>query len=309
MELSEVTRIIRDQNLIDTESIRSKTSSAITRVINEKKHPDTNKIDFTDANVVTSVLSEVVSLAIVNTTQEIVPAVIAACITQIKDSIKDEVIDEVMSETKDFVKESVAKVNLELTKKTVSCEYNIDKQEAHIRRMNLCFSGIIQDVREERNPTVTADKIVTELANIGCEIKREDFSSCMRIYRKNTNIQAPNLIVATFISQQVRDRVLSYKSSFNDPDSGKYVNEDMTALQRKLFTYLRSKEDIVIKKTVGFRDGYIIYLLEKNKHATRGWSRAKSALDLTDDLAIDYNNNELLNTLGLGNCTININLD
>ena len=83
----------------------------------------------------------------------------------------------------------------------------------------------------------------------------------------------------------------------------------MTALQRKLFTHLRSKEDIVIKKTVGFRDGYIIYLLEKNRHATRAWSRAKNALDLVDDLAIDYNNNDLLNTLGLGNCTININLD
>ena len=154
-----------------------------------------------------------------------------------------------MTETKSFVKEIVAKVNAELTRRMAHCSYSEDKLEAHSRRLNLTLSGIASDGSELRNSSITVDKVVNELADIDCIIQKDDISECYRLHRKNTANSAPPLIMIRFVSQHIRDKVLSYSTRYKNADNGKYMNEDMTGLQRKLFSYLRSKDDVVIKKT------------------------------------------------------------
>ena len=115
----------------------------------------------------------------------------------------------------------------------------------------------------------------------------------------------------SFISQKMRDYVYSHHTLFKDATPGQYLNEDMTVLQRKLFTYLRNKDPVVIKKSVGFRDGHIIFVLEKNKSKERAWSRINTVKDLQgldDDLDIDLSNDDLLETLGLTSCKMDIKL-
>ena len=78
-----------------------------------------------------------------------------------------------------------------------------------------------------------------------------------------------------------------------------------------LFFYLRQKEDIVIKKTVAFKDGNIICLLKKHESEKR-WSRVESALDLVHldkELELDIHNHSMMEYLGLDDCEININLN
>ena len=114
-----------------------------------------------------------------------------------------------------------------------------------------------------------------------------------------------------FVSQQIRDKVLSYSTRYKDSDNGKYMNEDMTGLQRKLFSYLRNREDVVIKKTVSFKDGHIICLLKKNENRNKAWSRISSALDLADlddNLAVDFSDENTLDSLGLKEALVDINI-
>ena len=89
------------------------------------------------------------------------------------------------------------------------------------------------------------------------------------------------------------------------------MNEDMTLLQRKLFTYLRSREDIVIKRSVGFRDNNIIFMLKKNEATSNPkiWSKVSSAYDLItiDDMNPNFNDESFLETLGLMDCRIDFN--
>ena len=146
------------------------------------------------------------------------------------------------------------------------------------------------------------------LADINCSITKEDISTSHRIYRKNTSNSSPNIILTRFISQQVRDKALSFNRSFKDPSAGKYLNEDMSPLQRSLFAYLRSKDDIVLKKTVGFRDGHIIYLTKANENKPRGWSRINNVLDLDGELEVDLNDSDVLKDLGLADCAIDLTL-
>ena len=113
------------------------------------------------------------------------------------------------------------------------------------------------------------------------------------------------------MSRQVRDDVLGFAYTFSTSATGRYLNEDMTPLQRKLFYFLRQKEDIIIKKTVAFKDGNIICLLKKNENEKR-WSRVESALDLTHldkELELDVHNHSMMECLGLDDCEINLSTD
>ena len=313
MELDDVRCVISDLNLIDEQAIKSATLRDISKIVSEQKESGTNNLDLTNAETFIKVMSDVVSSSMTTTLQVAMPSAVAACITHMKDDLKREITQDVMQETREFVSVALAKVNEEFTRTNVRCSYNNDKQEAHSRRLNLSFSGIPYEETERSNQLTTADKIVAELSTIGCNISRDNISSCYRLYRRNaTDNTTPPLILATFISQQVRDKVLSYSTRFKDSDSGKYMNEDMTRLQRKLFLYLRSKEEIVIKKTVSFKDGHIICLLKKNERKTRGWSRIHTALDLAeldDDLAVDFADEDILDSLGLKDYYVNINID
>ena len=92
------------------------------------------------------------------------------------------------------------------------------------------------------------------------------------------------------------------------------MNEDMTALQRSLFNYLRTKEDIILKKTVGFKDGKIIFLLKRNENSLsrQKWSYAHNILDLAKidpDLEIDLTNEVMMTSLGLKDCMWTTNQD
>ena len=237
----------------------------------EKANSETGKIDFSDAKTVIDVLSQVVSHTIIQTTQEVTPTVLSVCIANIKDSLKAELRDEIMCETKEYVNQTTAKVNSVLTQKMVKLRCDMDVKESYDRRLNIVMSGVVEEPGENRNPSVTADLVVNKLAYIDCNITKEDISTCHRIYRKNTTNSLPNIILTRFISQQVRDKALSFNISFKEPLSGKYLNEDMSPLQRSLFAYLRNKEDLIQKKTVGFKDGYILFQTKKNEHKLSGW--------------------------------------
>ena len=308
MDISEVTRIISEGNLIDHDAIKVKTAACIAQVVTEKSDSVTGKIDFSDAKTVIEVLAQVVSHTIIQTTQEVTPKVLSVCINNIKDSLKAELRDEIIRETKQYVNQTTEKVNTVLTKKMVQLRCNLDAREGYDRRLNLVMSGVDEVAGENRDPSVTAALVVKTLADINCNITKEDISTSHRIYRKNTSNSSPNIILTRFISQQVRDKALSFNRSFKDPSAGKYLNEDMSPLQRSLFAYLRSKDDIVLKKTVGFRDGHIIYLTKANENKPRGWSRINNVLDLEGDLEVDLNDSDVLKDLGLADCAIDLTL-
>ena len=154
---------------------------------------------------------------------------------------------------------------------------------------------------------MTINKLIDELKSIGCEIDKDRISISYRMFRKHAT-NAPGVIFASFISQQDRDYVLSFRDTYRNAEQGKYINEDMTLLQRKLFNYLRTKEDILLKKSVGFRDGRIVFILKKNINGTdKQWSRIENATDLnivTHGIEMDYNDQGLLETLGLQDCKV-----
>ena len=234
---------------------------------------------------------------------------------------KDEVMNDIKEENK-IMKESIlrevndtinhnitnnAVLHKSITTKMVKCKSDIDKRESHDRGNNIIFSGIADDTAEKTNRGKTAEILINELSKISCTITRDDVI-CHRIYRRNgaPSRDAP-LILARFISPIVRNKVMSYKSSFKNSGEGRFMNEDMTALQRSLFNYLRTKEDIILKKTVGFKDGKVIFLLKKNEHSTsrQKWSYAHNILDLADidtDLEVDLTNEGMMSTLGLKDC-------
>ena len=316
MDLTTIRRIISEENLIDHDAMKAQVTNDVAKIVADQSNKENNTIDFTNATVVTSVLCEAISKVMTTTTQFTVPGVVSACVRNIKDVLKDEIKNEIkseiMGETREFVKESVELVNESLTARMVNVRSDCDKLEAQSRRPNLVFSGIEEDVQERRNPSITAGKIVSELNDVGCDICIEDLSSVNRLYRKNKSNPAPNVIVARFVSQQVRDRVLSYQTTFNGRSDNKYLNEDMTKLQRNMFSYLRNREDVVIKRTVGFKDGHIIYLLKRNEHVDKGWSKVRNISDLikldsnfTDELS----NDDFLKAMELLDCKVNIDLE
>ena len=85
----------------------------------------------------------------------------------------------------------------------------------------------------------------------------------------------------------------------------------MTSLQRSMFSYLRKKDDIVIRKTVGFKDGHIICLLKKNEHKDKGWSKVKDIFDLLEldeTFADELSNDDFLRDMHLLECKVDISI-
>ena len=85
----------------------------------------------------------------------------------------------------------------------------------------------------------------------------------------------------------------------------------MKVEQRKLFFFLRTKEETIFKKTVAYRDGRIIFLLIENE-TNKQWSRADSIFDLINihsELEIDFSDAATLDNLGLKDCKVDIDLD
>ena len=245
------------------------------------------------------ILTRCVSNPIVTSTEETIPAALSAYLTQVKDKLKTEV----MRDTKTYM----TRLSEELTETMVRASYKSDKRELFDRRLNLTLTGVEEDSREKKNPAITAEKIIAELSDIGCCIKKEDLSSYHRLYRANS-YPPPRIIKTRFISQQVCDHVMGYRLRFNSPELGKYINREMSHLLRRLFTYLRTRDDILIKKSVSFKDGHIIYLLKRNE-SDRRWSRANTIFDLEMDFNINLVDETLLTFLGLENCIVKINLD
>ena len=105
------------------------------------------------------------------------------CINNIKDSLKAELCDEIIRETKHYVKQTTEKVNTVLTQKMVQLRCNIDAREGYDRRLNLVMSGVDEVAGENRDPSVTAALVVKTLADINCNITKEDRSTSHRINR------------------------------------------------------------------------------------------------------------------------------
>ena len=227
--------------------------------------------------------------------------------------IKDDMLSEVATAVDQRVAGSPDIQNM-FTGKLVKCRSDIDKQEAYDRGNNIIFSGLRLDASEKTSRTKTTEIIIEELSKINCDITKDDLL-CHRIYRRNASeSNLPPLVVARFVSQIVRNKVMSYRQTFTKPDEGKYMNEDMTALQRSLFNYLRTKEDIVIKKTVGYKDGKIVFLLKKNEHiqSNKKWSYAQSVLDLgkiDPGLEVNLLDADVMKSLGLKECMWTTNLE
>ena len=250
---------------------------------------------------------------------EIVPVLKDELKYEVKSEVTDEIKTEVMTDTKMFVANSLTKVSNQMTLNNVKYITGQDKREAYDRKLNITFSGIPLQQEERRNPDVTTNIVVDELNSItGLTIKKEDISSCYRIFRRpaangNTDNNGPPIIVARFISHQIRNKVLSYRTMFNTSGTPgtpgtKFINEDMTFLQQKLFKYLRTREDIIIKKTISYKDGRIIFLIKDNE-TEKKWSRVDSVLDLaTVDprFEVDLNASDMLFTLGMKDCKVNI---
>ena len=229
-----------------------------------------------------------------------------------KNEIKDELKAELMQETKAHIANSLTKVSDEMTHKNIKCVTSQDKRESFDRRPNIIFSGFTLETTTERNARDTTDKIVNELNNItGLNFTKEDLSACYRIFPKQGSTpNGPPPILVRFVSYQLRNKVLSHRTDFNKQPGNKFMNEDMTFLQHKLFTYLRTKVEVIIKKTVSYKDGKINFLTVDNA-AQKKWSKVDNVLDLAKiDISLQPNlsDTNVLFELGLKDCKVNITL-
>ena len=229
-----------------------------------------------------------------------------------KNEIKDELKAELMQETKAHIANSLTKVSDEMTHKNIKCVTSQDKRESFDRRPNIIFSGYDLEANE-RNARDTTDKIVNEINNItGLDVTKEDLSACYRIFPKQGRTpNGPPPILVRFVSYQLRNKVLSHRTDFNKQPGNKFMNEDMTFLQHKLFTYLRNKEDVIIKKTVSYKDGKINFLTVNNA-TQKQWSKVDNVLDLAKiDISLQPNltDTNVLFELGLKECKVNITLE
>ena len=237
---------------------------------------------------------------------------------EIKAELLEEVRTEINNETNAKVNTKVAKVANIMQEKLVKCTLENDKRDVCERKLNITFSGIKEQSNERKDPNVTANLLIATLTEKGCSIQREDLVSCYRIFPRNNNQQqqqqqprnnpGPPMITARFASQKIRDTVLAYRANYNDPTSNIFMNEDMTFLQRKLFSHLRSKEDIIFKKSVGYKDGKMIFLLKKNA-TNKKWSKVDTVLNLEKvdpSLKVDLSLDSELTAFGLNDCIVHI---
>ena len=199
---------------------------------------------------------------------ETIPMLKTELKSEIKSEITDEIKTEVMRDTKMFVANSLTKVANQMTLNNIKYITGQDKREAYDRKLNITFSGIPVQQDERRNPDITTNIVANELNNItGLTIRKEDISSYYRIFRKPSTTGSkedndPPIIVARFITHQIRNKVLSvpHRTMYNTATGTKFIKEDVKFLQQKLFKYLRTREDIIIKKTISYKDGWIIFL-------------------------------------------------
>ena len=255
--------------------------------------------------------------------EELKPEIKGELKTEIKDEIVEEVkeikvkyeeeIKTITQEAKNNINNSIGQkieenvtLQKKITEKIVKCKVDVDKREAFERSNNIIFSGLSEDPNEKTNRGTTTQIVIRELEKVRCNISKDDLL-CQRIFKRGAaRNNGPPLIIARFASPIVKNKVMGFKQSFNNVSTGKFMNEDMTALQRSLFHYLRNKEDIVLKKSVGYKDGKVIFLLKRNESATiNKWSYAHSILDLAkidDQLKIDLLNEEAMKNFGFQDC-------
>ena len=230
---------------------------------------------------------------------------------EIKDDVKSVVATEVKDaiiETKTKIATTTNNVSDEMSKMQLKYTTEIDKRDAADKKLNIIFSGIPLDPRERTNPGIIANIIVTKLKDHNCDIKTEDLAFCYRINRKGGNRTDIPIIFTRCVSHQVKEKIISCRKQFNNMTTNTYMNEDMTTLQHKLFKYLRTREDILLKNSVGYRDGKIIFLLKANE-TSKKWSRIETVLDIAGvdkRLVPDMENEEVTLSLGLKDCSVNL---
>ena len=209
---------------------------------------------------------------------EVKTVIIPEAIEAAKSQITTDVIEQTREETTTIVTNVIAnsnkKTSSDITKRLIKSATDIDRWDACDRKLNLTFAGIKEEPGEHRNSEIIANAIINKLNDKGCQIQIEDIEKCYRIIRKGpgssaANADNPGLIFVRFTSHRVRNKVLNSRQNFNDPTNNIFMNEDMTPMQRKLFNYLRNKEDIILKKSVGYKDGKIVFLLVANHHHHR----------------------------------------
>ena len=278
------------------------------------------EIDLTDLKreVKAEVINEIKSEIKTEIKSEVINEIKSELITEVKTNIITEVNTQVTSAintdiklaTNQIVDANVTKLSKILTRKHIKCTTDLDKREAADRKLNIILTGITENPRERRNPDVTGEIVLKELNDIGCNITRYDISDCFRIFRRSPSVDNPGMIILRLVALNTKQYILSKRELFTDPPRKRFMNEDMTPLQRHLFNYLRTKDELIHKKSVGYKDGKIVFVLVAHTGDERvKWSKVENVLDLAGvdiGLQVDLNDSTILQTLGLKECQVNM---
>ncbi len=155
---------------------------------------------------------------------------------------------------KDAVIDQLKDENLQLKSTVQSLTSKLDESEAYQRRENLIISGLqcrmadmaaaTTDALSESSTTVT-EKVINFCSNVlQCQLTASDISVAHTLPTKAGSTQPPAVIVR-FVRRSVRDEVFASRrklKTYTNPAGGKvYINEDLTALNRKILGILRLK--------------------------------------------------------------------
>lgn len=154
---------------------------------------------------------------------------------------------------KDLALEKITSENQQLKSTIQALSGKLEDSEAYQRRENLIFSGLpirdadraaaTSDTLAQSSQSIT-DKVVTFCNDVlGCKVASADISIAHPLPASNGSTN-PSIIVR-FVRRSVRDDVYSarmklknYKTTLN---SKVYINEDLTASNRKILAALRLK--------------------------------------------------------------------
>ena len=241
---------------------------------------------------------------------EVITEVKSSMITEVNTQVASAIHTDVKLATTQIVDTNVSRISKILTRKHIKCTTDLDKREAADRKLNIILTGITENPGERRNPDLIGDIVLKELNDIGCNISRYDISDCFRIFRRTPSPDNPGMIILRLVALQTKHYILSKREFFTDHTRKRFMNEDMTPLQRQLFNYLRTKEEIVHKKSVGYKDGKIVFVLVAHTGDERvKWSKVENVLDLAGvdiGLEVDLHDSTILQTLGLKECQVNM---
>jgi hypothetical protein len=198
-----------------------------------------------ESNTVAQKLSDIVQQAVLSTLNSKIDELIAT-IGQLRREI----------ESKDIAISDLRNNNIQLTSKVQKLEMYIAELDSSSRRDNLIFTGLETSFADLVDGESTSSRMVQQVVRLcqeklGCEIHPSDISAVQLIPIKTRSgsaqggSQNQRMAVVRFTRRVVRDNIyaarMKLKTRNQFGQGAIFINEDLTADLRKIFSELRSR--------------------------------------------------------------------